>query len=625
MAKFVTREIEIPDYLDDDGEEQVGAIPSNWGEPPKRRTPSTQSGVSGDSGSRMGSLGGGDAPPLPALPDELLDVLSRAPPNPQRNVVPVTSGTISRSSLSLNRPGAYPDSISPALPSLPPNSPLDFPYPNTSPSPRQTQYSDHEGFSTGRTSATSSPSLSRATSDQLDGYESGVRQSHLPSNPTPSLDASITGSGSSKRSMFRSLPFGRSRASNGPSPSPGSTTPASPRIHRPTLPSHPSSDSQWTQRSSSLGDPPASASTSSAIRLSTVNDSPLINARLPPSTSTLQRRPSRQQLATGGGFTQRMSHSAREADRWLFEAQAAGLGLGAGTSITAAEEATETEGKSQIAETADQNEGDGVVGWAGRGEQYTRDLQRTRANDTDYEDEEDNGESESISVNTENDTESLVDAVDPLRPPPNIVTSSNLRQLSPDTPFHDAPQSPEVLKTPTLANVPLSDSTPSPSSLQPNPFSDQLASQHFASPTQAIFNLSKSSEESPLRKDGKLSLPVYSNAPLESSLSEAIRKRNRSDGDPLDEEGQAELARRLNGFDLHQPLVRSLFGEVLSDLQMTDSRLLTASRARLVGRLRSRGRGTSERWQVVCRQERVETEIFRTSDSHSRGSCRQSR
>ena len=570
MAKFVTREIEIPDYLEDDGDEKVGAIPSNWGEPPKRRTPSTQSGLSGGSGSRMGSLGGGggDPPPLPALPDELLDVLSRAPPDSQRNGVPVTSGTISRSSLSLNRSGAYLNSISPALPSLPPHSPLDLPYPNSSPSSRQRQYSESEGFSTGRTSATSSPSLSRANSEQLDGYDSGMRQSHLPSNPTPSLDASINGSGSSKRSMFRSLPFGRSRASNGPSP--GSTTPASPQVTRPSLPSHPSSDSQWTQRSSSLADAPLSASTSSAIRLSTVNDSPLINARLPPSTPSLQRRPSRQQLATGGGFTQRMSHSAREADRWLFEAQAAGLGFGAVNAMNAAEETIEGEGKTGDGEGGDENEGDGVVGWAGRGEKYTWDLQRTQANDTDYEEEEDqNGESESISVNTENETESLVDEVDPLRPPPTIETSSNPRQLSPDTTFHDAPQSPEILKTPTLPNVPLTDSSHSISPLQPNPIHNQLASEHFASPTQAIFDLSTTSEEPPRRKDGKLSLPVYSDAPLESSSTEAIRKRNRSDGDPLDAEGQAELARRLNGFDLHQALVRFLVPFLL-ELLITD-------------------------------------------------------
>lgn len=556
MAKFVTREIEIPDYLDD-GEEEVGAIPSNWGEPPKRRTPSTQSGRSGGSGSRMGSLGGADPPPLPALPDELLDVLSRAPPNSQRDAVPVTSGTISRSSLSLNRPGAYPNSISPALPSLPPHSPLDLPYPDPSPLPRQRQYSDSEGFSTGRTSATSSPSLSRANSEQLDEYEAGMRQSHLPSNPTPSLNASVPGSGSSKRSMFRSLPFGRSRTSNGPSPS--STTPASPQVHRPTLPSHPSSDSQWTQRSSSLGDPALSASTSSSIRLSTVNDSPLINARLPPSTPSLQRRPSRQQLATGGGFTQRMSHSAREADRWLFEAQAAGLGFGAGSAITAAEGAEAGDGNSQAeVEGEEQNNGEGISGWAGRGEQYTWDLQRTRASDTDYEDEEENGESESISVTTENDTESIVDEVDPLRPPQTVATPTSPRQLSPDTPFHDAPQSPEVLKTPTIPPLPLANSSQSVSPPQPNPLSDQLASQHFASPTQAIFGLSTSPEEPPPRRDGKLSLPVYSDAPLESSSAEAIRKRNRSDGDPLDEEGQAELARRLNGFDLHQALVRFL-------------------------------------------------------------------
>lgn len=254
-----------------------------------------------------------------------------------------------------------------------------------------------------------------------------------------------------------------------------------------------------------------------------------------------------------------MSHSAREADRWLFEAQAAGLGFGAGSAITAAEGAEAGDGNSQAeVEGEEQNNGEGISGWAGRGEQYTWDLQRTRASDTDYEDEEENGESESISVTTENDTESIVDEVDPLRPPQTVATPTSPRQLSPDTSFHDAPQSPEVLKTPTIPTLPLADSSQSVSPPQPNPLSDQLASQHFASPTQAIFSLSTSSEEPPPRRDGKLSLPVYSDAPLESSSAEAIRKRNRSDGDPLDEEGQAELARRLNGFDLHQALVRFL-------------------------------------------------------------------
>ncbi|GAA5869990.1 hypothetical protein JCM16303_001864 [Sporobolomyces ruberrimus] len=524
MAKFVTREIVIPDYLEEEDGEESGAIPSNWCEPPAmRKASSSLSGRSGGSGGTYTShnLGAPEQPPLPALPTELLESLSRAPP--PRNPIPVTSGTVSRASLSLNRPSGLLGSVSPALPTLPPHSPLDLPYPTSS--PRQRQYSDSEGFSTHRTSAPSSPALSRSSSRHNNPYEPNH---YLPTNPTPSISASATGSTGSKRSMFRSLAFGRSRSSM--SPSPNSSNPASPQGHRPPLTSHPSSDSQSTQRSSSFNDHTVVAP--SPMRLSTVSDDPLVNSRLPPvSSPSLNRRPSRQQLATGS-FIHRMSHSARDADRWLFEAQAAGLGLGAGTAITAAEETSERESQNEGIEQEEEN--DSAIGWARRGEQYTRDLGRTRENYGGHAGEAENGETESISVDNENDAHSVLEEVDH-----RTRLDSEVPQDSPETRFHDAPQSPEAFRTPTLPSMP---------SL---PLLDQPTIPDATVPRRTLEPPATDSTI-PFRRDGKLSLPVYSDTPLGDPYGQYPKRRNRSDGDGLDPDEQAELARRLNGFDLNQ-------------------------------------------------------------------------
>ncbi|GAA5949678.1 hypothetical protein JCM3765_002751 [Sporobolomyces pararoseus] len=533
MVKFVTREVDVPDYLEEDDGTETGAIPSNWGEPPSSRKPSST--ISGISGNGHSSIAGSDQPPLPALPPELLDGLARLPPEnstSQRNQVPVTSGSISRASLSLNRPSNFLSaSQSPALPTLPPQSPLDLPY----------QTSESEGFSTGRTSATSSPSLSRSNSKHLDAY--------LPTNPTPSLDASTTSnSGSSKRSMFRSLAFGRSSRSS-ISPSPSSSTTTSPHQSRPKLTSHPSSDSQSTQRSLSFQNLHSSA-TSSPIRLSTVNDAPLVNSRLPPASPSLNRRPSRQQLATGS-FTHRMSHSAREADKWLFEAQAAGLGMGASNAIAAAEE-EEFERNSQMEDAAEEDDGgeeEAEIGWARRGEQYTRDLGRARdADGTEYEEGDGDAgivETESVSVedDEENGDDSFTGGVVDLQPS-TLPSQDHLQFESPETRFHDAPQSPENARTPTLPSIPslsLLDSA-APHQIR-HEVSPSIVQQHSASVDPLI------DPETPYRRDGKLSLPVYSDTPLAST---STKRRNRSDGDVLNEFEQAELVSRLNGFNLNQ-------------------------------------------------------------------------
>ncbi|GAA5908125.1 uncharacterized protein JCM6883_004123 [Sporobolomyces salmoneus] len=530
MVKFVTREVEIPeDYEEEGGGDITGAIPSNWGEPPpppqgqaqaqppSRRAPSTLSGRSGNSGSSY--RGGVDQPPLPALPPELLDSLARNPPPlpvSQRDQVSVTSGSISRTSLSLSRPSNFLGFDSPALPTLPPQSPLDLPYPE-------------EGFSSSRTSATSSPSLSRSSSRHLDA--------HLPTNPTPSLDASATsnsGNGNGKgRSMFRSLQaFGRSsRSSISPSPTSSNTT--SPHHSRPNLVSHPSSDSQSTQYSVSQ----AQYSTSSPIRLSTVNDDPLVvNSRLPPVSPSLNRRPSRQQLATGT-FSHRMSHTAREADRWLFEAQAAGLGIGAVDAIAVAEE-EESERASQTEDAEEDDEGE--FEWARRGEQYTRDLGRVRDDETDYGDE-DGGTLETASLSTQNENENENEAEVVVNSQPALDPSPSIDRLdSPETRFHDAPQSPEAARTPTLPSVPSLPLLDAP--LHPN-----YAPSTPPNPSATFSTLE--GDEVPFRRDGKLSLPIYPDTPMAA----APKRRNRSDGDDLNEDEQAELVSRLSGFDLNQP------------------------------------------------------------------------
>jgi hypothetical protein len=246
-----------------------------------------------------------------------------------------------------------------------------------------------------------------------------------------------------------------------------------------------------------------------------------------------------------------MSHSAREADKWLFEAQAAGLGLGAGSAIAAAEEASERDSQTEDAEEGDEEE----IGWARRGEQYTRDLGQTREEETDYEDGAGDGgtvETASVSVDDENDTVPFTGGTfESTQTSLSALPSVDSQLESPETRFHDAPQSPQALKTPTLPSIP---SLPLLDSATPLQARSEGQSNFAPPPSTSAFAHSTDSEI-PFRRDGKLSLPVYSDTPLGNSVPQ---RRNRSDGDGLNAEEQAELASRLNAFDLNQPLVSFL-------------------------------------------------------------------
>ncbi|GAA6063004.1 hypothetical protein JCM10212_002645 [Sporobolomyces blumeae] len=575
MAKFVTREIEIPDDPDDDGDE-FGAIPASRNQPPgTRRAPSSHSGRSGRSGGSGNTgkgLGEAATPPLPALPDALLDALSRdpGPANPSSlgastTSRPAATAPVSRSSFSLNRASAFfdPDASkttvahSPALPSLPPHSPLSVAYPDGPAPSRVRQDSLPQGFSIGRTSAPASPALSRSNSRPLDGFD-GSRDAHLPSNPTPPLDHALQNSNvSTKKSMFRSLPFGRSKASLGPSPN--SSTPPSPELRRYDSLAG-SSSPLWTEVPGE-----ATPSAPSTARLTpTTTDSPTTtttDARLSPSVPTLERRPSRQQLATAG-FAQRMSQSARDADRWLFEAQAAGLGIGAGHVVasTSGSGGHDSRRGSDVGleddevEREEDEEQDARSGWAGRGERYTRDLQRTRATDTDYEDDAVEGEGEGESISIDDDGESVVEG----ETEPRDQLVAVLGAGSPERPFHDALQSPEAARTPTFppSTPPALPSGSGSRHLSPVSPTETIAGR-VALPPKRTDSFRPpppqpdwTSSDLPPRRDGKLSLPIYSDAPLGSAFDEVPKRRNRSDGDPLDAEGQAELARRIRGIGI---------------------------------------------------------------------------
>ncbi|GAA6019171.1 hypothetical protein JCM11491_001401 [Sporobolomyces phaffii] len=554
MSKFVTRQVDVPDYLLDDPE-TAGAIPSNWGEPPPPRAPD-------------------DAPPS-----------SSSSSSPQRAPVPVTSGSIGRaSSLSLHRAVflSASSSNSPALPDLAPASPFDPPYPG------QPLSSSSDGFSTSRTPSSSSPALSRSSSSRRGGGSAEVdafSPSPLPTNPTPSLRLPLDTfhpspppapplgpTATSKRSMFRSLAFGRARSSmtTTTSPSPNSTSSSRP-TPPPLASSHPlsSSSSAVAADSSSTtrrSDPAAAAAAATApfgvrphpdpddpaaaIRWSTVSDPPVVRHAAPATTTTtaqLNRRPSRQQLATGrhtgsgGGFPITAGSARESADRWWFEAQAAGLGFG--FEPTAATETTQTtttseggvrDASSRVEDAAaagdedddDDDEGRGGVGWARRGERYTRDL--GRADD----DEVQNGR------------------LEPLGPDDAPGGHPEADGGSPEARCHDAPQSPApealLLRTPTTLLPALPSS--SLALLDPPPLVG-IESNHPAAPPPPV-----NSSDLPFRREdgGKLSLPVYSGLSLDPVTPAATRtgRRNRSDGDDLDDEDRAELETRLRGFEL---------------------------------------------------------------------------
>ncbi|GAA5920776.1 hypothetical protein JCM1841_004185 [Sporobolomyces salmonicolor] len=557
MSKFVTREVEIPDDLNDD--EHPGAVPSSWA---TARAPSFHSGRSGGSGGVTGPLGGpagaggASQPPLPALPDVLLDALAREPPPEPANNSAASSGTISgRMSFSMNRSSSFfdPNKVSPALPSLPPSSPLAVPYPSAPSSPSLATSS--AGFSTNRTEvANTSMTLTRtfsrpdvfdhagaastSTAQRTARSSSGLSTSNSndslsPSDAGRSPHPAATGS---KRNMFKSLAFGRPRSSlppTGPLPPP-------PPQHGP---SSSTGSSPWTR----IAMDPTAAS-SDMPRLPTITDSPVVNARLPPPSSspTVSRQPSRQQLAT---LAQRLSHSAREGDRWLLEAQAAGLGIG-------------TAGPGGKRDGVDEEEGEddedgAVAAWGRIGEQYTRDLQRERVAEVDLEYDDDDDSDADIDLDGEPTGE--------LQPGSESLADAHLSPEEGD--FHDArqTQSPELSKPPALVPVPALIAIDTVSTAQPQADSRTDSSvageSSFLRRRPAALHLLQQHIDdgrprtAPLPRE--LGLPVV-NAGAGGTVAEdeAIRNRSWSAGDLALRAGHGgggeedeELVRRLGAID----------------------------------------------------------------------------
>ncbi|GAA5861524.1 hypothetical protein JCM1840_005398 [Sporobolomyces johnsonii] len=562
MSKFVTREVEIPDDPNDD--EHPGAVPSSWA---AARAPSFHSGRSGGLGGVTGppggpaGAGGATQPPLPALPDALLDALAREPPPSPVSNSAAPSGTISgRTSFSMNRSSSFfdPSKVSPALPSLPPSSPLAVPYPSSPTSPSLPASS--AGFSTNRTEIASTPTALTRNSSRPDVFDHPGTASSPPAQRTARSSSGLSTSNSndslsptdagrspnpaatgSKRNMFKSLAFGRPRSALPPT---GPLPPAPPQQG----PSSSSGSSLWTR----ITTDPAAAS-SGMPRLPTITDSPVMNARLPTPSSgpSVSRQPSRQQLAT---LAQRLSHSAREGDRWLFEAQAAGLG------IETAGPGGKREGDE---EEGDEDDEDGAVAaWGRSREQYTRDLQRERAAEVDLEyDDEDDDDSDNSDADIDLDGEPTRE----LEPDSDSPVDTHLSPEEGD--FHDARQhqSPELSQSPAPVPGPAPIAVDTSSTAQTQARSRTDSSFAGESPflrrrPTALHLLQQHIDDggpstAPLPRE--LGLPV-ANAGASGNVAEdeAIRNRSWSDGDLALQAGQGgagaedeELVRRLGAID----------------------------------------------------------------------------
>ncbi|GAA5995014.1 uncharacterized protein JCM10292_004489 [Rhodotorula paludigena] len=309
-------------------------------------------------------------PPPPALPDELLEALSRAPPDPPP-----------RASLSLDR--LDPHTAPPTLPDVHPHSPFGLAYPYTSSSnsptnPRAPQPDPSAsstplvGFSMNRTDV-AAPEIPPSTSS-----------SRFPrtGSTSPNAPRTVPPSPGNKRSMFRTFTsFGR--ASRPPASSPALAELLPPSID-PSLAADPSSSS-----SSSAAGPSSpwsrAASPSASAPLSTRPTPPISRTAPPSSASAPPHSPSR--------FPPRMqpppppfaSHALPPtppplAARMSRGPSAASL-AGAGGPLPVPDDWSESvQDAPSDAEDASAD-GEQYTAWSVRGgqvEQYTRDLTRVR-------------------------------------------------------------------------------------------------------------------------------------------------------------------------------------------------------------------------------------------------------
>ncbi|GAA5976797.1 hypothetical protein JCM11641_000874 [Rhodosporidiobolus odoratus] len=252
MTTFTTRDIVIPESPTGPSDSQPAAASHH----------SARSAGSGPNDAIGMGPGGTQQPPLPALPDSLMQALAREPPPPTQST---------RTSLSVQRPHLNGEggtaSSTPRLPSIPPQSPFDVPsYPSSPSSPsasrspffQQPQSAPHTapqpsplGFSTNRTTATPLPA---AHAELSSSSFSTNRSPPLTFSPSPPLQPHT-----SKRNMFKSFAFGRSRSTTVPAPAPD---PSSSSL-RPPLPPTRFSPSPAPPSSQSLGSRSASFGSSS--------------------------------------------------------------------------------------------------------------------------------------------------------------------------------------------------------------------------------------------------------------------------------------------------------------------------------------------------------------------------
>ncbi|BGP12723.1 hypothetical protein JCM10213_008861 [Rhodosporidiobolus nylandii] len=381
MSKFVTREIHVPSDSDSSGGEGDDILP--WEKKGKATggASSQHSGRSGGSrgtGSASGGTGGGEGsqPPLPALPDSLMAALAREPPPPP-------DGTASaRQSFSALRPSVagfsgFGVTGSPSLPNLPPVSPLVPPSLPGSPSPSLGGFSQQPqgqtrsqssplGFSTNRTAASPSPSHSPSLGAAPSlSPPTGMSRTTSTSSSTSSSSA-FTSPQSNRRSMFKSLAFGRSRSSLPPPP--------------------PSSRFPQPRQPSSLGPaPPLSSSLSAAQSPAWSRSASYGSSTAPSSSATPSRAHSTSPVLT----------------RRALSSLTPGPGGGMRDTTFAVEDGSDSEAELENAAAASPRWGEeGARRTVGGGEQYTRDLEREHAPD---EEEESASEAGEVEEQTEGD------------------------------------------------------------------------------------------------------------------------------------------------------------------------------------------------------------------------------
>ncbi|GAA6001903.1 hypothetical protein JCM10207_002371 [Rhodosporidiobolus poonsookiae] len=401
-------------------------VPSAGSSPSKSggRASPQHSGRSGASGSATVHS---QAPPLPALPADLLDALAREPPSPPRE------GSGGSNSLSMSRGGSAPATATAGLlPSVPPVSPLGLPYPGDPASSPHSLHSTFQaaagageapyaapmGFSTNRTAAASSSyssslasgyasappgSPSHARNPRADPFFSSSSTRPYPA-PSPSLPASPPPS--SRRNMFKSLGFGRSRASLPPRAAAGSIAPV-PRTAPPGLaPSPPEPASVAPFDGTAPGPRRVVATWGKATLYGSPAPSP--SANLAESNTSGSAPPS--PVVVGQALTLDHGAAARVSTFAVEDGAFDDVGHGDGDASLIAGGPVSS----------------GVGRWRGGGEQYTRDLEREHSSG-DEEAAEDETAAFEVEVDGEGAAGAQAEQGRPALPPPvpHVVQLAN--------------------------------------------------------------------------------------------------------------------------------------------------------------------------------------------------------